>query len=85
MNAITNALLAVMASDEGDTAAARAHISTAAQQSRTTARRNRQIVEIASLVVAGDRTRATGLALLHADEFPDDRDLMARFTATSAP
>jgi hypothetical protein len=84
MNAITHALLATMAADEGDTAAAEVHISTAQQQSRTTDRRGRQVVEIASLVVAGDRTRAAGLALIHADEFPDDGELLTRMTGASA-
>jgi hypothetical protein len=84
MNAITHALLATMAADEGDTAAAEVHISTAKQQSRTTDRRGRQVVEIASLVVADDRTRAAGLALIHADEFPDDGELLTRMTGISA-
>jgi hypothetical protein len=80
MNAIATALLAVIAADAGDTAAAREHISTAQRQSRATARRNRQVVEIAALVVSGDRTRAAGLSLIHASEFPDDRELLARIT-----
>ena len=54
-NAIANAVLAVKAVDAGDTAAALEHISTAQLQSRTTARRRRQVVEIAALIVAGDR------------------------------
>jgi hypothetical protein len=83
MNAIANALLAVIAADTGDTAAAREHISTAQPQSRATARRRRQMVEIAALIVAGDRTRASGLALIHGSEFPDDRELLARITRTS--
>jgi len=81
MNAIANALLAVIAADAGDTAAAREHISTAQLQSRATARRRRQVVEIAALIVTGDRSRAAGLALIHASEFPDDRELLARVTA----
>ena len=80
MNAIANALLAVLAADAGDTAAAREHVSTAQLQSRATARRNRQVVEIAALIVSGDRTRAAGLSLIHASEFPDDRELLARIT-----
>jgi hypothetical protein len=84
MNAIAHALAAVMAVDAGDTVAAHAHISTARQESRMTARRHRQVVEIATLIVAGDRPRAAGLALVHTDEFPDDRELLARVTGTSA-
>ncbi len=80
MNAIAHALMAVMAADAGDGAAAQAHISTAQQQSRTTARRHRQVVEIAALIVAGDRVRSAGLALVHTAEFPDDGDLLARVT-----
>ena len=82
-NAIANVVLAVEAVDAGDTAAALEHISTAQLQSRTTARRRRQVVEIAALIVAGDRRRATGLALIHVSEFPDDRELLARVTRTS--
>ena len=80
MNAIAHALLAVLATDEGDPAAAQAHLATAQRQSRTTARRHRQIVEIAALVVAGQRRRAAGLAVVHAEEFPDDAGLLQRVT-----
>jgi hypothetical protein len=83
MNAITYALLAVMATDDGDAAAAHGHISTARLHSRTTARRHRQVVEIAALIVAGNRERAAGLSLVHTAEFPDDVDLLARVTGTS--
>ena len=82
-NAIANAVLAIKALDAGDTAAALERISTAQLQSRTTARRRRQVVEIAALIVAGDRRRATGLALIHAAEFPDDCELLARVTRTA--
>jgi hypothetical protein len=61
----------------------REHISTAQLQSRATARRSRQVVEIAALIVSGDRRRAAGLELIHASEFPDDRELLARVTRTS--
>ncbi|MEY2569808.1 MAG: hypothetical protein QOE63_158 [Acidimicrobiaceae bacterium] len=83
MNAIANALLAVMAAEAGDAATARGHISCAQREARTTARRDRQIVEIAALVVAGDRARAAGLALEHTAEFPDDADLLARVARAS--
>lgn len=78
MNVIAYALLAVMAMDDGDSAVAQAHISSAQRHASTTARRDRQVVEIAALVVAGDRERAAGLALVHTAEFPDDADLLAR-------
>lgn len=78
MHTITQALLAVMAADHGDTPAAEAHVASAQRHARTTARRERQIVEIAALVVAGDRGRAAGLVLEHTAEFPDDVALLAR-------
>jgi hypothetical protein len=84
MNAIAHALLAVMAADDGDPAAARAHIAQAQLHARTTARRHRQVVEIAALVVGESRERASGLALVHTAEFPDDSDLLARLTGTAA-
>jgi hypothetical protein len=76
--AIEHALLAVMAADGGDTVTARGHISRAQQQTRATARRERQVVEIAALVVSSDLARAAGLALEHIREFPGDVELLAR-------
>ena len=84
MTAIAHALLAIAAADDGDRAEALALIATAQRHSRTTARRHRQIVEIAALVVAEQRQRAGGLALIHTAEFPDDADVLARVT-TNAP
>ena len=84
MTAIAHALLAISAADDGDRAEALAHIATAQRHSRTTARRHRQVVEIAALVVAEQRERAGGLALIHTAEFPDDTKLLARVT-TNAP
>ena len=78
MSATEHALLAVMAARGGDRVTADGHISRAQQHSRATARRERQVVEIAALVVAGHRARATGLALEHMAEFPDDAELLAR-------
>jgi hypothetical protein len=46
----------------------------AQQQARANARRERQVAEIAALVVAGDRSRAAGLALEHIAEFPADAE-----------
>jgi hypothetical protein len=76
MNAIEQALLAVMAASGGDRSAAKEHISRAQQHVRATARRERQVVEIAGLVVSGHRERAAGLALEHSAEFPDDAGLL---------
>jgi hypothetical protein len=81
MNAIEQALLAVLAADGGDCATAHGHIARAQQRSRITARRERQVVEIASLIVAGHRERAAGLALEHVAEFPDDAELLGPVTA----
>lgn len=78
MNATEYALLAVLAADSGDTTTALAHISRAQRLARMTARRERQIVQIAALVVAGRWERAAGLSLEHAAEFPDDAELLAR-------
>jgi hypothetical protein len=70
-------LLAVLAANGGDRAAARGHISRAQQFARATARRERQIVEIAALVIANHSERAAGLTLEHTAEFPDDAELLA--------
>ena len=78
MSAVEHALLAVMAAEEGDRPTAQRYLTSAQQHTRITARRERQVVEIAALVVAGDRTRAAGLALEHRVEFPDDGELLAR-------
>jgi hypothetical protein len=80
MNAVAHALLAVLASCNGDSDAAREHISSAHQQARATARRDRQVVEIAALAVAGQHERAAGLSMVHTAEFPDDADLLRRVT-----
>jgi hypothetical protein len=77
-SAIEHALLAVLAADRGDTVAARGHIAEAQQHTRTTARRERQLVEIASLGVIGQSLRAAGLALEHTKEFPSDAELLTR-------
>jgi hypothetical protein len=80
MNPIDNALLAVVASIAGDTNEANRHLETARQHASTAARRHRQIVEIAGLVIAGADDRAEGLALVHAAEFPDDTELLTSIT-----
>ena len=48
---------------------------------RVAARRARQVDEITSLVAAGHHERATGLALVHLAEFPEDGDVLERLTA----
>ena len=78
MNAIEQALLALIAAKRGDQAAAQGHISRAQRHARANARRERQVVEIAALVVAGDGERAAGLSLEHTAEFPGDAELLTR-------
>jgi len=78
MSAIEHALLAVFAADAGDSVSAREHIARAQQHTRTYARRERQVVEIAALAVTGQAIRAAGLALEHVREFPSDRELLTR-------
>jgi hypothetical protein len=80
MDPISHALLALMAAGDGDAAAAEDHLETAQRQARTSARRDRQIVEIAALVVAGRRARAAGLAVEHTAQFPGDAALLASVT-----
>ena len=77
MNAVERALAAVLAAQAGDRGAAQAQIAVAQQQSRSTARRERQLVGIAALVVDGAHDRAAGLAREHLAEFPDDAGLLA--------
>ena len=80
MDPIADALLAVLASNAGDTSGALEHLETARRNVRTAARRHRQLVEIASLLVAGADDRADGLAVLHRTEFDEDTLLVARMT-----
>ncbi len=83
MNAVALALQAVMAFQGGDVAGAREHIVDARCEARTATRRDRQIVEIASLVIAGGRSRAVGLAQMHTTEFPDDAKMLALIGETT--
>jgi hypothetical protein len=64
--------------------AANSHLAMARQQSQREARRHRQIIEIAELVVSGADERAAGLALMHGAEFPEDEDLLDRITTQRA-
>ncbi|MFZ1490217.1 MAG: hypothetical protein WAS51_09760 [Ilumatobacteraceae bacterium] len=83
-SAVEHALYAVLAADRGDTAAAQGHIAEAQRQTRTTARRERQIVEIAALAVTGRALRAGGLALEHTKEFPSDAELLSHLAPQDA-
>ena len=82
MDPIADALLAVQASNAGDKTGALEHLETARRNVRTAARRHRQLVEIASLLVAGADDRADGLAVLHRTEFDEDTLLVARMTGS---
>jgi hypothetical protein len=81
MNAVEQALLAIAAAAGGDRSAAQDHIARAQQHVRATARRERQVVEIAALVISGNGERAAGLALEHTAEFPDDAGLLGTVAA----
>ena len=86
MNAVTHALLAVVARAAGDQSGAQEHLRAAQRHSRAMARRERQLVEIASLLVVGDEDRARGLTFEHGSEFPEDTDLLeSLLTPPSAP
>src|SRR3954471_19866426 len=54
------------------------HLDAARRHCQRSARRHRQVLEIAGLIVSGRRERAEGLALLHLAEFPSDAELLAR-------
>jgi hypothetical protein len=78
MNAVEHVLLALIAVRSDDPSAAREHIARAQALARAHARRDRQVVEIATLVIAGCGERAAGLALEHTAEFPDDAALLGQ-------
>jgi len=87
MDPVEHALLAVTVMNTGDRPEADRLLATAHQEVRTAARRDRQIVEIATLVCAQRHARAQGLAFVHGAEFPDDAALLRRITESgcSAP
>jgi len=62
----------------GDGATAQQQLQTARRHARAAARRQRQLIEIAEVIVAGNNDRAIGLSLQHTEEFPDDADLLDR-------
>jgi hypothetical protein len=76
MHAIEHALFAILAANSGETTTALEQISCAQRYARATLRRERQIVQIAALVVNGQRERAAGLALEHVVQFPGDTELL---------
>ena len=51
----------------------------------TQTRRDRQLAEIAALVLRGDRVRAAGLALEHIAEFPADAERVDLVTREGPP
>ena len=75
---IAAALLAVEANVAGDATAAQQLLVAAQQQSQSAVRRQRQVLEIARLVVDGATERAAGLALEHAAQFRHDAELLDR-------
>jgi len=85
VNAVTYALLAVIASTAGDAPGAGEHLRAAQRLSRATARRERQLVEIASLIVEGQVRRARDLSFEHTSEFPQDEHLLASLLDPSSP
>ena len=75
---IAAALLTVEANVAGDATAAQQLLVAAQQQSQSAVRRQRQVLEIARLVVDGATERAAGLALEHAAQFRHDAELLDR-------
>jgi hypothetical protein len=67
---------AVQSAARGDLAAAASNLQQARITSRRRARRERQVVELVSAIVDGDRARAAGLAAEHRSEFPGDAHLL---------
>lgn len=78
MDVIEQARLAVAAAEVGDLVTAYELADAARQGARSMGRRVRQLVEIAALLVGGDRSRAEGLALEHLAAFPVDAATLAR-------
>jgi len=81
-DAVTHALLAVEAARAANPAAARAQIDDARRCARAAARRERQVVEIAALIVDHGVERASGLAAIHAAEFRQDAELLSRLVGS---
>ena len=81
MDPIEDALLAVRACIAGEPREAEQHLEAARQHCCAAARRHRQLVEIAGLVIAGAHDRARGLALVHVADYPHDRAVVERMTS----
>jgi hypothetical protein len=77
-DAIHHVRLAVRAAAAGDGHTASDHLLAARRQARTTTRRERQVIEIAAALIAGDGERATGLRYEHLHDFADDGSILAR-------
>ena len=60
---------------QGDSTGAAEHLRAAPAVGRSRTRRDRQLLQIAALIVAGDMQRAAGLALEHVAAFPHDADV----------
>jgi hypothetical protein len=71
---------AILAARQGDHDRASAKLAAARSLSRSTRRRDRQLLEIASFAVAGSWARAFDLALEHRVDFPDDTTLLTFVT-----
>jgi hypothetical protein len=68
---------AVVSARRGDVTGAAEHLRRARALGRSRTRRDRQLLQIAALIVAGDMQRAAGLALEHVAAFPHDADVAA--------
>ena len=66
---------AVASARAGDVAEAAEQIRRAQAAGQSSTRRDRQLLEIAALIIVGNTQRAAGLALEHAAAFPADADL----------
>ncbi len=83
--AIAEALQAVLASTRGAPEVATDHLVRAREIVRSRARRDRQLVEIAGAFVADDLQRASGLAVEHCRDFPDDQRLVEALNPAQWP
>jgi hypothetical protein len=85
MSAVVHAVLAVAAKHAGDVDAAEEHLDCARRLSTAMARRERQLVELAALIVDDEWDRACDLSFEHGAQFADDRDLLAGLLGRHAP
>jgi hypothetical protein len=66
---------AVVSARRADVAWAAEHLRRARAAGRSRTRRDRQLLQIAALIVEGDMQRAAGLVLEHVAAFPHDAEL----------